>query len=83
MQIVQDFYTIKSLESSLRAKEDARKSLQEQLERIKQFYDAKLATQDDIDRLQASYDRNSYEMESLNFEMLSAKKSLELKVGKR
>lgn len=82
LQIVQDFYTIKSLESSLRAKEDARKSLQEQLERIKQFYDAKLATQDDIDRLQASYDRNSYEIESLNFEMLSAKKSLELKVGK-
>lgn len=82
LQIVQDFYTIKSLESSLRAKEDARKSLQEQLERIRQFYDAKLATQDDIDRLQASYDRNSYEIESLNFEMLSAKKSLELKVGK-
>lgn len=82
LQIVQDFYTIKSLESSLRAKEDARKSLEEQLERIKQFYDAKLATQDDIDRLQASYDRNSYEVESLNFEMLSAKKSLELKVGK-
>lgn len=82
LQIVQDFYTIKSLESSLRAKEDAKKSLQEQLERIKQFYDAKLATQDDIDRLQASYDRNSYEIESLNFEMLSAKKSLELKVGK-
>ncbi|MFA5454132.1 MAG: TolC family protein [Sulfurimonas sp.] len=82
LQIVQDFYTIKSLESSLRAKEDARKSLEEQLERIKQFYDAKLATQDDIDRLQASYDRNSYEIESLNFEMLSAKKALELKVGK-
>lgn len=82
LQIVQDFYSIKSLESSLRAKEDARKSLQEQLERIKQFYDARLATQDDIDRLQASYDRNSYEIESLNFEMLSAKKSLELKVGK-
>lgn len=82
LQIVQDFYTIKSLESSLRAKEDARKSLEEQLKRIKQFYDAKLATQDDIDRLQASYDRNSYEIESLNFEMLSAKKSLELKVGK-
>lgn len=82
LQIVQDFYTIKSLESSLIAKEDARKSLEEQLERIKQFYDAKLATQDDIDRLQASYDRNSYEIESLNFEMLSAKKSLELRVGK-
>jgi outer membrane protein TolC len=82
LQIVQDFYNIKSLESSLRAKEDAGKSLQEQLERIKQFYDAKLATQDDIDRLQASYDNNLYEIEALNFEMLSVKKSLELKVGK-
>ncbi|MBW6488203.1 TolC family protein [Sulfurimonas sp.] len=82
LQIVQDFYNIKSLESSLRAKEDAGKSLQEQLGRIKQFYDAKLATQDDIERLQASYDNNLYEIEALSFEMLSVKKSLELKVGK-
>ncbi|MDQ1267924.1 MAG: outer membrane protein [Campylobacterota bacterium] len=82
LQIVQDFYNIKSLESSLRAKEDAGKSLEEQLERIKQFYDAKLATQDDIERLQASYDNNLYEIEALNFEILSVKKSLELKVGK-
>lgn len=82
LQIVQDFYNIKSLEANLRAKEDAGKSLEEQLERIKQFYDAKLATQDDIERLQASYDNNLYEIEALNFEILSVKKSLELKVGK-
>lgn len=82
LQIVQDFFTIKSLEASLMAKEDAGKSLYEQLERIKAFYDAKLATQDDIDRLQASYDTNLYEIEALKFEMLSIKKSLELKSGK-
>lgn len=82
LQIVQDFFAIKSLEASLMAKEDAGKSLQEQLHRIKAFYDAKLATHDDVDRLQASYDTNLYEIEALKFEMLSIKKSLELKSGK-
>jgi len=82
LQIVKDFYEIKSLEAHLRAKEDAKKSIGEQLERIKQFYDAKLATQDDIDRLQTSYDTNLYEIESINFDILSLKKSLELKVSK-
>ncbi|MDD5401547.1 MAG: TolC family protein [Sulfurimonas sp.] len=82
LQIVKDFYEIKSLEAHLRAKEDAKKSIEEQLDRIKQFYDAKLATQDDIDRLQASYDTNLYEIESINFDILSLKKSLELKASK-
>ena len=82
LQIVQDYYTIKSLNASLVAKEDADKSLQEQLERMKQFYKAQLATKDDVDRLQAAYDTNVYEIDSLKFNILSSKKALELKVGR-
>lgn len=83
LEITQDFYNIKSLKASLAAKEDAKKSIEEQLSRIKKYYEAGLATTDDIDRLQAAYDTNLYEIESLRFEMLSTLKSLELKVGKK
>ncbi|MBU0720265.1 TolC family protein [bacterium] len=82
LQIAQNFYAIKSLQANLDAREDAGASIAQQLERIKKFYAAKLATKDDIDRLQASYDTNIYEIEALRFEILSAKRSLELKVGK-
>lgn len=82
LDVVKEFYTIKTLEARLGALEDAKGSLFEQKERVKQFYDAKLATQDDVARLQASYDQKSYEIESLHFEILRAKKSLQLQVGK-
>ncbi|QSZ43132.1 TolC family protein [Sulfurimonas aquatica] len=83
LEIVQDFFNIKSLESSLNAKREAQETLKAQLQRIKKFYAAKLATQDAIDRVQADFDTNRYAMESTKFQILSLKSSLELKVGKR
>ena len=82
LQITQDFFTIKNLEASLDAREEAKKSLQEQLKRTQSFYDAKMATKDDIDRVQADFDTNIYNMESIKFQILSLKSLLELKVGK-
>lgn len=82
LQITEDFFNIKSLESTLASKEEAQKSLKAQLERVIQFFEAKVATKDDVDRLQAAYDTNIYDMESLKFQILSLTKSLELKVGK-
>lgn len=83
LEVVRDFFEYKSLEAHLKAKEDAKKSIAEQLERVKRFVEAKLATQDDVQRLQAAYDTTLYEMESLTFEILSIKKHLELRVGKK
>jgi len=83
LEISKDFYAIKSLKASLVAKEDAGKSLQEQLIRIKKYYEARLATTDDVDRLQAAYDTNIYDLEALKFQILTKHKSLELKVGMR
>jgi outer membrane protein TolC len=81
LQITQDFYRAKTLESSLEAREEAQKTLKAQLERVKSFYEAKMATKDDVDRIQADFDTNSYEMESIKFEILSLKSSLSLKTG--
>lgn len=83
LQIVKDYFTIKNLNASLVAKEDADKLLKEQLKRIQRFYEAQLATKDDVDRLQSAYDTNVYEINSLKFEILSNKKALELKVGRK
>ena len=82
LQIVQDFFNIKSLKATLSAKDEAKQSLKEQLTRMQRFFEAKVATKDDVDRLQAAYDTNIYEMESIKLQILSLKKILELKVGK-
>lgn len=83
LAIVQDFYNLKSKEATLSAREEASKAVKAQLTRMEEFLKASLATQDDVDRLQSAYDSNIYVIESLKFEVLSLKKSLELKVGKR
>ncbi|HUH42235.1 MAG TPA: TolC family protein [Sulfurimonas sp.] len=82
LEITKNFYTILSLKSRMKALLDAKASLGEQLDRVKQFYEARLATEDDVQRLQAAYDKGSYEIESLNFEIMSAKGHLELSVAK-
>ena len=82
LDVVQDFYLIKNLKGSLLAKQEAGKSLGEQLNRIKKYFEARLATKNDIDRIQSSYDTNNYETESIKFQIIQATKTLELKVGK-
>jgi len=83
LSIVQDFYNYKTLQAKLDARLEASKAVEAQLHRMQRFYDAALATNDDVDRLQSAYDNNIYNIESIKFEMLRVKKSLELKVGKK
>ncbi len=83
LKITENFFNIKSLEASLASRDEAKKSLQEQLTRMKRFFTAKLATSDDVDRLQAAYDTNIYEMESIRLDILTLHKRLELFVGKK
>ena len=82
LNITKDFFNIKSLETTLSARNEAKISLKKQLSRMKRFVMAKVATKDDVDRLQAAYDTNIYEMESIKFQLLSLKQLIELKVGK-
>lgn len=83
LSIVQDFYNIKIQDASLRALKESLIALKAQLARIKQFFHAKLATSDDVDKLQSSYDKDIYLIESKKFVILSLKRALELKVGKK
>lgn len=83
LSISKDFFTIKSLQAELRARLEAQKALKAQLNRIEQFFKVKLATKDSVDRLKSAYDTNIYDMQSIKFQILSLKKSLELKVGEK
>ncbi len=81
LSIVEDFYTLKNLQASLKALLQAQESLQAQLQRVTKFYEANVATKDDVDKLQSVYDSNIYTIDSLHFQIFSLKKTLELKVG--
>ena len=83
LNITKNFFAIKSLQASLNAREEAQKALKAQLERIKQFYDVKMATLDDVERVQSDFDTNLYNMQTIRFQIFSLKSQLELKVGKK
>ena len=83
LDVTKNFFAIKNLQASLNAREEAQKTLKAQLERIKQFYDAKMATLDDVERVQADFDTNLYNIQTIRFQILSLKSLLELKVGKK
>ncbi|WP_457745079.1 TolC family protein [Sulfurimonas sp.] len=83
LTITKDFFSIKSLQASLSAREDAQKALKAQLERIKKFYQAKMATIDDVQRVQSDFDTNLYNIQTIRFQILSLKSLLELKVGQK
>ena len=83
LAVVQDFYNLKNQEASLSALKESSNAVKAQLDRMTQFYDAKLATSDDVDRLQSAYDKNIYMIDSTSFEIYTLEKKLELKVGKK
>ena len=81
MMIVQDFYTIKSLEAHLVALKEKDIQLKAELQRTNKFYEAGIVTQDDVDNLQAAYSNNTYQIDSATFQILSLKKLFTLKTG--
>lgn len=81
--IVQDFYTIKSLEASFKALEEKHTQLTADLDRIKKFYTVGSATTDEIDKLQAAFSNNNYQMDATKFQILSLKRLLGAKIGKK
>jgi len=83
LAITEDYYNLKSLQASLAATIEASKAVKAQLERVRHFYEADLATSDDVDRLQSAYDSTLYAIESTKFQITALHKALELKVGKK
>ena len=83
LQITQDFYNIKSAKSTLDALQETDKQLFANLERIKKFYAVGSATNDDVERLKAAYSNNIYKISSMKYQIISLKKLLGIKVGKK
>ncbi len=79
--IVQDFFNIKSAQETEKALREKSKQLQADIEKIKKFKSAGLASQDYVDKLQSSYDTNRYDLESLKLNIKTLKNYLSLKTG--
>ncbi|WP_024954818.1 TolC family protein [Sulfurospirillum arcachonense] len=83
LSIAEDFYNIKSEEANLNALNEKNIQLEAELERIKKFYEVGSATQDEIDKLQAALSDNIYQIEATKFQVLSLKRLLSIKIGKK
>ncbi len=81
LMIVEDFFTIKSAEASLKALQEKSHQLEADIKKIKKFKLAGLASQDYVDKLQASYDTNRYDIDSLKLNIKTLKNYLSLKTG--
>jgi len=83
LSIAEDFYNIKSEEATLNALNEKHIQLKAELERIKKFFEVGSATKDEVDKLQAALSGNIYNIEATKFQILSLKKLLSLKIGKK
>jgi len=83
LNITKNFYNLLSLKASLDALIESSKAVKAQLNRVKRFFKANLATSDEVDRLQSAYDNTAYAIESLKFQIASLKKTMQLQIGKK
>jgi len=83
LQISEDFYNLKSVESRLDALKEAGVQLMAALQRVKKFYEVGSVTKDDVKRLEAAYSNNIYAINSAKYQKIALQKMLALKVGKK
>ena len=83
LSITEDYYNIKSDEATLNALKDKELQLLAELDRVKKFFDVGSATIDEIDRLKAEYSDNLYQIDQVKYQIISLKKLLSIKIGKR
>ncbi len=81
LDIVKDFFNIKSMEASSEALMEKSKQLQADIKKIKKFREAGLAPQDYVDKLRSAYDANNYALESLKLTIKTVQNYLSLKSG--
>ncbi len=81
LDIVKDFYNIKSAESQRKALQEKARQLQADIKKVKKFKLAGLAAQDYVDKLQSAYETNNYAVESLKLTIKTLKRYLSLKSG--
>lgn len=80
--IVKYYYNIKSLMATKKAYEEANKDLKAELSREKKFYSIGTVTYNNVQSIQAALSNNLYQISSINYQILQAKKILSLQIGK-
>jgi len=83
LNITEDYYNIKSDKSNLNALKDKEIQLLAEIDRITKFFDVGSATIDEIDRLKAEYSDNLFQIDQIKYQIISLKRLLSIKVGKR
>lgn len=81
LSIIEDFYSMKTIQAQLRALKDKDTQLKEELDRANKFYDVGISTKDDVDNLAAAYSNNVYQIDSSKYELLSLKRLFTIKTG--
>ncbi len=81
LDIVKDFFNIKSMQASSQALLGKSRQLQADIKKIKKFKAAGLAPQDYVDKLLSAYEANNYALESLKLDITTVKNYLSLKSG--
>ena len=83
LSITEDYYNIKSDKATLNALKDKEVQLLAELDRIEKFFAVGSATIDEIDRLKAEYSDNLYQIDQIKYQIISFKRLLSIKIGKR
>jgi len=81
LRIIDGYYTVRKLQAMLLALYGQSKELNAQLERIRKFSTAGLATQEDIDKLIAVYEHNRYTIENTKLALETGLEKLRLESG--
>ncbi|MGC9350538.1 MAG: TolC family protein [Sulfurovum sp.] len=81
LKVIEDYYTVRKLQAMLSALYGQSKELRAQLDRIRKFNAAGLATQEDIDKLVAVYEHNRYTIENTKLALETRLENLRLESG--
>ncbi|MFT7823809.1 MAG: TolC family protein, partial [Sulfurimonas sp.] len=81
LRIIDHYYTVRKLQAMLTALYGQSKELKAQLDRIRKFNAAGLATKEEIDKLAAVYENNRYTIESTKLALETRLENLRLESG--
>ncbi|MDM5270921.1 TolC family protein [Sulfurovum sp. zt1-1] len=81
LKVIDHYYTVRKLQAMLSALYGQSKELKAQLDRIRKFHAAGLATQEDIDKLVAVYENNRYTIENTKLALETRMENLRLESG--
>ncbi|MEO1938563.1 MAG: TolC family protein [Sulfurimonas sp.] len=81
LEIVRHYYGIQTLKATINALRERSKELKAQINRVKKFRGAGLATVEDIDKLTAVYENNNFTLENTKLSLETSEENLKLISG--